>query len=104
MISVWAFVGQPDVEAYAGTLILPPYLSHLHLGAFEFSGQAENRDGREPLRLTYLGDGRLEEYPLFPEDHALAMICLVCPGIDLPNPAPYRRPGRSSAAGARSRY
>lgn len=82
MISMWAMVTEQDLEAYAGTLILPPYLSHLRLGPFRFSDQAANADGREPLRITYLGEGRLEEFTLGLREHALAMIRFVCPGID----------------------
>ena len=82
MISLWALVSEGEVEAYCGTLVLPVYLSHLSLGTFRFSDQPVNRDGREPLEITYLGDGRLEEYLLHPEQHALDLIRFVCPGID----------------------
>jgi hypothetical protein len=82
MISLWVLVSQHDVQAYAGTLLLPSYLSHLRLGPFEFSAQGENRDGQEPLRLTYVGAGRLEEVLLEPKQHALGLIRHVCPNID----------------------
>jgi hypothetical protein len=82
MISMWALLSEDDVRAYAATVILPPYLSHLRLGPFRFAAQGENRDGREPLRLTYLGPGRLEEFVLDPREHALAMIQFICPKID----------------------
>jgi hypothetical protein len=82
MIFLWALVSEDDVRAYAGTLILPSYLSHLRLGPFQFAAQGENCDGQEPLKLTYLGAGRLEEFLLHPEQHARAMIQFVCPKID----------------------
>jgi len=82
MISLWAVVKEPDVEAYAATLVLPPYLSHLHLEPFSFCAQATNRDGHEPLELSYRGEGRLEHYRLLPEDHALALVGAVCAGIN----------------------
>jgi hypothetical protein len=82
MISLWAFVREADVEAYAATLLLPSYLSHLCFGPFKFSAQGENCDGQEPLRITLLGEGRLEEFALQRTEHALAMIRFVCPGID----------------------
>ena len=82
MISLWAVVRESDVEAYASTLVLPPYLSHLHLEPFSFRAQATNRDGHEPLELSYRGEGRLEHYRLLPEDHALGLVCAVCPGIN----------------------
>jgi hypothetical protein len=81
MISLWALLSEADVEAYATTLVLPDYLAHLRLGPFRFDEQPESCDGQEPLRLTYCGDGRLEEYFLRPEDHALAMIRFVCSRI-----------------------
>jgi hypothetical protein len=89
MISLWALFRERDVETYAGTLVLPSYLAHLGLGPFGLAAQAPNRDGREPLVLTYLGEGRLEEYRLAPQDHALAMIRFACPGI---NPARVQLP------------
>lgn len=82
MISLWAIVSEKDVESYVGTLLLPAYLSHLRLGPFTFIAQAANRDGREPLEVTYVGEGRVEEFTLPPSEHALAMIRFVCPGID----------------------
>jgi len=82
MISLWAVVKEPDVEAYASTLVLPPYLSHLYLEPFSFRAQATNRDGHESLELSYRGEGRLEHYRLLPEDHALALVGAVCAGIN----------------------
>lgn len=82
MISMWAALSEEDVQAYAGTLILPSYLSHLRLAPFRFAAQSESCHGQEPLRLTYLGEGRLEEFLLQPKEHTLAMIRFVCPGID----------------------
>jgi hypothetical protein len=81
MIAFWAWLEPSDIEAYAASLLLPPYLGHLQLAPFTFSSQVPNRDGREPLVLTYVGEGRLEEYPLDPRAHALPMIHLVAPGI-----------------------
>ena len=82
MLSLWAFVTEADVEAYLATVILPSHLSHLRLGPFRFAAQPENCDGQEPLQVTYVGEGRLEQYALCPKEHALAMIRFVCPGID----------------------
>jgi hypothetical protein len=81
MMAFWAWLEPSDVEAYAASLLLPPYLAHLKLAPFTFSSQVPNRDGREPLVLTYVGEGRLEEYPLDPRTHALPMIQSVAPGI-----------------------
>lgn len=82
MLSLWAILTEADVEAYAGTLVLPSYLAHLCLGPFQFTDQAPNADGRESLVLTYLGEGRLEEHRLAPGPHALAMIRFVAAGLD----------------------
>lgn len=81
MISLWAVLRESDVEAYAGSLLLPSYLAHLGLAPFKFSQQSKNTDGQEPLRLTYCGEGRFEEFVLHPKDHVLAMIRFVCPRI-----------------------
>jgi hypothetical protein len=82
MISMWALVGEDDLQEYAGTLVLPPYLSHLRLGPFRFAAQSENCDGEESLKLTYLAEGRLEEFLLHPKKHVLPLIQFVCPKID----------------------
>jgi hypothetical protein len=81
MISMWAMVSAADVEAYAATIVLPGYLAHLRLAPLCFATQATSCDGHEPLVLTYLGEGRREEFSLAPEEHALALIQAVCPGI-----------------------
>ena len=51
MISLWAPLNESDVEAYAGTLVLPDYLSHLRLRPFKFDQQTESSDGQQPLKL-----------------------------------------------------
>ena len=94
MISIWAFVTEADVEAYAATLLLPSYLAHLELQPMRFATQAENCDGREPLKLAYAGDGRREEFAIGPDDHALAMIRFVCPDVD---PSRVHLPRRDAA-------
>jgi hypothetical protein len=81
MLFLWANLTEADVEAYAASLVLPGYLSHLQLAPVDFHRQPKNSDGREPLVLTYVGQGRLEDYPLFPCDHALPMILSACAGI-----------------------
>lgn len=81
MLSLWAILTEADIEAYAGTLVLPSYLAHLCLGPFQFAAQATNTDGRESLVLTYLGEGRWEEYSLEPDCHTRAMIQFVSPGL-----------------------
>ena len=81
MLSLWARLSEGDVEAYAGSLVLPPYLAHLRLAPFRLADQARNADGREPLVLTYVGEGRLEEFRLHPQEHALAMIHSVSPAV-----------------------
>jgi len=81
MISLWAWVEPSDVAEYAASLVLPAYMSHLGLAPFTFASQLPHRDGREPLVLTYVGDGRLEELRLEPKEHALGLIRLVAPGI-----------------------
>ncbi len=82
MISLWAYLTESDVEAYAATLVLPSYLAHLRLQPFRFAAQPKNCDGQEPLQMTYSGEGRIEEFTLYPKEHVLAMIRFVCPGID----------------------
>jgi hypothetical protein len=81
MISLWAWVEPSDVEAYAASLLLPDYMSHLHLAPVAFASQAPHRDGREPLVLTYVGEGRLEEFRLEPEEHALGLLRPPAPGV-----------------------
>lgn len=83
MLSVWAVLSEKDVETYASGLVLPSYLAYLRLEPFHLAAQAPNREGREPLKLVYAGQGRVEDYFLTPEEHATAMIESVCPGLDV---------------------
>jgi hypothetical protein len=82
MIALWAVARETDVAAYATTLLLPGYLAHLELAPVEICQQIPVRDGREPLVLTYRGEGRLEQFPLDPRAHALGLIRFLCPGVD----------------------
>ncbi len=61
MLSLWAMLSERDVEAYAAGLVLPAYLAHLSLSPVRFAAQARNSDGREPLVLVYVGEGRVED-------------------------------------------
>ncbi len=82
MIALWVVARETDVAAYATTLLLPGYLAHLELAPLDISRQLPVRDGREPLLLTYRGEGRLEQFPLDPGEHALGLIRFLCPGVD----------------------
>ena len=81
MIALWVAADEADVESYLATLILPAYLAHLELAPFRYERQAGNRDGREPLVATYVGQGRREEYRLDPRGHALGLIRHLNPRI-----------------------
>lgn len=83
MLSLQALVTEHDVEQYASQLVLPPYLSHLRLAPFELQRQSPSSDGREPLELTYLGEGRLEQFALESEPHAVGILRFVLPGVDV---------------------
>jgi hypothetical protein len=82
MIALWVVVREVDVEAYAATLLLPSYLAHLELAPLDISRQSPVQEGREPLVLTYTGEGRLEQYALDSREHALGLIRFLCPGGD----------------------
>ncbi|MBR4834074.1 MAG: hypothetical protein IKU86_07070 [Thermoguttaceae bacterium] len=83
MIDFWARIDESDVEKYAKTLILPEYMSHLKLLPFSLSEQVESASGREPLTLTYVGDGRLEELTLEPERDAAPLIASLDLGVNV---------------------
>ncbi|MGL6227470.1 MAG: hypothetical protein ACRC10_12695 [Thermoguttaceae bacterium] len=81
MLSFWAYIDESDIEAFAGTLLLPRYMSHLSLAPFHFGNQYPNSDGRVPLILTYIGEGRVEEMSLEPEQHALDLLHYAIPAL-----------------------
>ncbi len=83
MIDFWARIDESDVEKYAKTLILPEYMSHLKLRPFSLSEQVESASGREPLTLSYVGDGRLEELTLEPERDAAPLIASLDLGVNV---------------------
>ena len=82
MISFYGILSEEDISAYAGTLILPSFMAHLERMPFRFAEQASNVDGLQPLKICYVGDGRLEDFFIHPEKHALSMLAAVCHGLD----------------------
>ena len=82
MLSLWTTVSEADIASYAAALMLPPHLAHLRLAPCKFADQAVNSDGRESLRLVYVGEGRLEEFRLAPMEHALPLLEMLSPGLD----------------------
>ncbi len=83
MLTFWALLEESDVEAFVGTLFLPSYMSYLRRAPLRFSEQPPNIDGRQPLTITYLGEGRIEEFAVYPEKHAFELLRSVCPRLDL---------------------
>ncbi len=81
MLTFWGDIEETDISAYAATLILPAYMSHLQLSPFRFTDQTRGSTGEQPLTLTYTGPGRLEQYELSARDHALDLLCRTCPGL-----------------------
>lgn len=83
MLTLWGLIEEADVEAYVSTLLLPPYMSHLTRSPFRFDRQPPNPDGLQPLVVTYIGEGRVEEYRIHPEKHAPGLLRTICPAMDL---------------------
>lgn len=82
MLSFKAIITEQDIENYTRSLILPSYMAYLTMDPFHFSDQAYNANGREPLIVSYSGEGRLEEVSLDPCDHALSILFEAQLGID----------------------
>lgn len=82
MLTFWGLLTESEIDVYVASLLLPPYLSHLSRVPFRFDLQEDNVDGREPLLVTYLGEGRLEEYRLKPEEHAFGLLKSILPDLD----------------------
>ncbi len=82
MLSFWANIEESEIEAFAGTLILPTYMSHLSLAPFQLANQPHNADGKQPFILTYVGDGRVEQLAVDPHKHALDLLRFVFPTLD----------------------
>ncbi len=83
MLTFWGTLTEEDISAYAGTLILPSFMAHLERSPFRFSEQKYGAGGSEPLRLSYTGEGRYEEFFLHPEKHALPLLKSICPNGNL---------------------
>lgn len=83
MIDFWAQVDESDVEKFAKTMILPAYMSHLKIAPFSVSDQVRVETGREPLKIVYLGEGRLEELALAPDACASRLLASLSPGLDV---------------------
>lgn len=81
MLTFWGNIEEIDISAYAATLILPSYMSHLQLSPFRFAAQRSANTGEQPLTLTYTGPGRIEQFDLSPLEHAMDLLCHTCPGL-----------------------
>ncbi len=82
MISFWVTVCESDVESFCSTILLPEYMSHLRLAPFRFADQPYNADGRQALIATYVGEGRLEEFPIHAVKHAIGLLRFIVPEIE----------------------
>lgn len=81
MLTFWGNIEETDISAYAATLILPSYMSHLQLTPVRFAAQRPGNTGEQLLTLTYVGPGRIEQFELSPGEHALDLLCATCPGL-----------------------
>lgn len=82
MITFWGLLTESDIETYVGGLLLPAYMSYLQRAPFQFEKQPSNPDGRQPLLVTYQGDGRIEDYRIHPKKHAFDLLRSICPGME----------------------
>lgn len=82
MLIFWANIDESDVEGFAGTLLLPSYMSHLTLSPFRIGDQPHNFDGLQPFILTYTGQGRVEQLAVAPQKHALQLLRYAVPALD----------------------
>ncbi len=85
MLTFWGLITETEIDVYVASQLLPPYLSHLSRVPFRFDIQSPTVTGREPLVVTYLGEGRLEEYRLKPEEHAGGLLKSILPSLDETN-------------------
>lgn len=74
MLTFWGLLTEEDIDHYIGTVLLPSYMSHLKREPFRFDGPSSENNGCRTLRIQYYGDGRVEEYEIEPENHALKML------------------------------
>jgi hypothetical protein len=81
MLTFWGNIEEADIAAYAATLILPSYMSHLQLSPFRFATQQSCNSGEQSLTLTYTGPGRIEQFELSARENALELLCHTCPGL-----------------------
>ncbi|MGL4594589.1 MAG: hypothetical protein ACRCUY_07670 [Thermoguttaceae bacterium] len=83
MLTFWGTLSELDIDKYASILILPSYMSHLRRVPFQFDLSQANQNGHEPIVITYQGEGRIEEIRLSPKKHASALLCSICPALQL---------------------
>lgn len=79
MLLFWANIDEADIEGFAGTLLLPSYMSHLTLSPFRIIDQPHNFDGQQSLILTYVGQGRVEQLAVSPQKYALSLLRYAVP-------------------------
>lgn len=78
----WGIIHETDVSSYAGTLILPEYMSYLQLTPFQFTDQPKDKNPAQNLLLIYSTAGRVEELELNSTEHAVNLLCHVYETLD----------------------
>lgn len=81
MLCFWAYIEESDIESYAGTRVLPDFMSHLKLSQFSLKEQPFNKDGLGLVVLRYIGQGRVEDVTFSPFEHAMPLLRYVFPQI-----------------------
>ncbi|MBE6428949.1 MAG: hypothetical protein E7028_10315 [Planctomycetaceae bacterium] len=79
MLNFCVDVFADEIASYLSTFLLPEYFRNMGLERIDLNPKTINRDGTQPLRVTYSMPGRVEDLELFPEEHAFRIIRSIFP-------------------------
>lgn len=79
MLNFSVEVSVEEIASYLSSHFLPEYFQNMSLKSIVLDSDALNWDGSQPLRVTYSVPGRIEDFELFPQEHAFQIIRSIYP-------------------------
>ncbi len=79
MLNFSVEVRAEEIASYLASHFLPEYFRNMSLRQIVLDPDSLNWNGSQPLRVTYSVPGRIEDFELFPQEHAFQIIRSIYP-------------------------
>ncbi|MDO4630146.1 MAG: hypothetical protein Q4C70_13285 [Planctomycetia bacterium] len=74
-----------EIATYISSRFLPDYFRNMKLEQVHLEQDSMNRNGTQPLMLTYTRPGRVEDFAMNPDEHAFPLIQSIYPEFQCEN-------------------